>query len=267
MIDLTSIDKSNKTNSNAADKNISLVNQKVSIYDSHFEESFLNLSESNNKYSNTNNTEIMGIKDTLIMNKTYNKLLSEWQKEKFSDELLQYKDNLINQVSDLIDKSQKQINATFADENQFLKEIMELDLERLVYVLKDYLRIRIVKIEKFLYFIIKNDLSGLLSPNEFEYAFNLFKLKRAYFNQSLYKKIAPDLSEFKNSISNKVVVSPNTNNYSFVKCLSNESITLSLKNVFETIEEGYIEMIRGEIYCLPERLIKDGCEINQFCFI
>jgi GINS complex subunit 4 len=256
MIDLTSIEKTSLLNS-----------KKTSVYDSHFEENFQNITESSNKYSNTNSTEIMGIKDTLIMNKTYNKLILEWQKEKFSDELLQYKDTLVNQVSDLIDKSLKQINTTLADENQFLKEIMELDLERLVFVLKDYLRIRIAKIEKFLYFIIKNDLSGLLSSNEFEYAFNLFKLKRAYFNQILYKKIAPDLSEFKNSISNKVVVSPNVNNYTFVKCLSHESITLSLKNVFETIEEGYIEMIKGDIYCLPERLIKDGCDINQFCFI
>ena len=68
-------------------------------------------------------------------------------------------------------------------------ETYDLDLERVKFILRDYLRIRLLKIEKYLYYIIKNDLCNILSEAEFEYAKNLFKIKRKYFSENFYKKI------------------------------------------------------------------------------
>lgn len=213
------------------------------------------------------NTEVMGISETSCIHPLYKSLIIEWQKEKFSDELLPAKEEMIKKISLFIEKINSKLKESLSDENQFLKEIFELDLERLLFVLKDYLRIRLIKIEKYLYFIIKNDMGSILSTDEFEYAFNLFKIKRAYFNQNLYKNIHSDLNEFKDGISSKIIVSHNPNSFSFVKCVLNESLTLNLKEAFTNSEKDYIELMKDEIYCLPNILIKNACEVNQLAYI
>ena len=218
-------------------------------------------------YLESSQLEIMGLKDTNIMNNVYSKLIIEWQKEKFSDDLHPYKEDLINKVSSLIDSTKENIDKNFSDENQFLKEIMELDLERLIFVLKDYLRIRIVKIEKYLYFIIKNDLHSILSNSEFEFAYDLYKIKKAYFDQNLNSKlIYKELVEFDKKISESVLVTPNKNIYTFVKCLSTESITINIQDVYPS-NSSFLTLIKGEIYCLPESLVKSNCEISRLAYI
>ena len=59
-------------------------------------------------------------------------------------------------------------------DDHFTSILLKMDLERIKFVLKSYLRARIVKIERFLLYIIEKDQSQLLSDSEMQFAFNLY---------------------------------------------------------------------------------------------
>lgn len=212
--------------------------------------------------------DFMGLKDSRMFSRLYKQLIVEWSKEKFCEQLLPYQETMIKQTSEAIEKYRNNVlNESIKKSGyDFLSEIYEMDLERLVYLFKDYLRIRLVKIQHLMYYVIKNDYTHLLSENEFDYAYNLFKMKRAYFQHILFKNVHPSISEFTQGLSPKIVVEPNYKAYCFIKIL-NEGVTINLKDIFETIDEGIIYMTSGQIYCIPQILVKDNWGINQIAFV
>jgi len=56
-----------------------------------------------------------------------------------------------------------------------------MELERVKYMLKSYLRTRLLKLEKQAIYIIEKDLASLLSDPEMQYAWNLYENKKNYF--------------------------------------------------------------------------------------
>lgn len=53
---------------------------------------------------------------------------------------------------------------------------MIYDLDRIKYYLKKYLRVRLNKIEKNIFYIVHSNLSSMFSNDEFVYACDFFKL-------------------------------------------------------------------------------------------
>ena len=49
------------------------------------------------------------------------------------------------------------------------------------YMLKNYLRTRIFKIERYLLYIVEKDLTALLSDGEIQYAWQLYESKKDLF--------------------------------------------------------------------------------------
>ncbi len=116
-----------------------------------------NLSGQNNQFLDDNNDEIDN------NNSLINGLIKIWKNEKFSNDILLYQNSLISTAIDLVEKTEKELkDSSIEKENS---DIIELDIERMKFLIKDYLRIRIMKIEKYLFYILKNDLSSLLSEN------------------------------------------------------------------------------------------------------
>jgi hypothetical protein len=134
-------------------------------------------------------------------------------------------------------------------------------------MLRDYTRIRLAKIEKYLFHLIKNDLSGLLSQSEFEFANHLFKLKRKYFSDNLYKKINPQLHDFGSSgISKEVVQGPPEKFYSMMKSNTNEANYISVKDIYLESNET-LSIHKDDIVCLPYTLIKEKIEEKKYQLI
>jgi len=71
-----------------------------------------------------------------------------------------------------------------------------MELERVKYMLKSYLRTRLFKIERNLFFVIEKDLANLLSESEIEYAWTLSENKKTLFNMGLFSKIPSSLNHF-----------------------------------------------------------------------
>ena len=67
-------------------------------------------------------------------------------------------------------------------------------MDRVKFLLKAYLRARIVKIEKHLLFIVEKDQANLLSQAEMEYAWTLYESKKEHFNREFFSKISNKLN-------------------------------------------------------------------------
>ncbi len=95
-------------------------------------------------------------------------LVTIWRNEKLSQTLLPYEENIINESTSLIEKKENEINNKKMDKN--VKYYIEIDIQRIKFIIKDYLRIRLMKIEKYLFFLLKNNKIDILSQNEIKFA-------------------------------------------------------------------------------------------------
>lgn len=192
-------------------------------------------------------------------------MIDIWKNEKFAKELLPCQDKFISELTTYIEEKEKDL----AGVTKEIKDIAELDLERLKFVIKDYLRIRLFKIQKYLFYILKEDLSSILTPNEIKFIVELINMKSVYFNEGLKKvnilcnNFRPFLDKFKNmsdkitSLNDEMIIKPNTNDYVFVESIVDQNIIVNFKEKFENCEQEYLVMEKGFIYFLPYSLIKE----------
>ena len=69
-------------------------------------------------------------------------------KEKIAKDLLKIDESLIDKITGLIDEKEQEINSKQLQKKDQEVELLELDIERVKFILKDYLRIRIKKVIK-----------------------------------------------------------------------------------------------------------------------
>ena len=87
-----------------------------------------------------------------------------------------------------------------------------MEIERVKFLLKAYLRARIIKIEKHLLYIIEKDQASLLSQAEMEYAWTLCETKKEHFNNEFFNKISKKLNVMSddNDITDNMITKPNS---------------------------------------------------------
>ena len=131
-------------------------------------------------------------------------LVTIWRNEKLSQTLLPYEENIINESTSLIEKKENEINNKKMDKN--VKYYIEIDIQRIKFIIKDYLRIRLMKIEKYLFFLLKNNKIDILSQNEIKFAAELMDIKAAYFMQGLKKmnSLANNFFQFTDKTKSRV---------------------------------------------------------------
>ena len=66
-----------------------------------------------------------------------------------------------------------------------------MEIERIKFMLKSYLRTRVLKIEKFLIYLVEKDLGKLLSAAEMDYCWTLYESRKAHLKSEILDKI-PD---------------------------------------------------------------------------
>ena len=72
--------------------------------------------------------------------------------------------------------------------------IYKMELERVKFVLKSYLRVRLTKIERHLIYIIEKDRSELLSESEKIFAFNVLESRKQHFQNTFFDKVPRELN-------------------------------------------------------------------------
>ena len=130
-----------------------------------------------------------------------------------------------------------------------------MEIERVKYLLKSYLRSRIIKIEKQLIYLIEKDQAHLLSQSEMEYAWNLSEAKKEVYQKDFFNKISKTLNKMEENMPEHMskyfclfwpflVPKPNSKQFVFVKFL----VTMPKITILGHID---IQVKEDNIYFLP----------------
>lgn len=104
-------------------------------------------------------------------------------------EILPYQHALIETICKQINTKDREINirankkgtGNNSNDERFYLNILRMEMERVKYLLKSYLRSRIVKIEKHLLYIVEKDQAHLLSEAEINFAWNQYESRKKHF--------------------------------------------------------------------------------------
>ena len=200
-------------------------------------------------------------------------LVTIWRNEKLSQTLLPYEENIINESTSLIEKKENEINNKKMDKN--VKYYIEIDIQRIKFIIKDYLRIRLMKIEKYLFFLLKNNKIDILSQNEIKFAAELMDIKAAYFIQGLKKlnSLSNNFYQFTDktktrvqkmqTISDAMITKPNDNDYVVVQNVTNNTININIKDVCSEYKGDFLSLYSGEKCLVPFKLIENYLKHKQ----
>lgn len=99
------------------------------------------------------------------------KLSTAIRQEKFSPEILPFQHETVGQLMESVrSQSERLKQIKVAENNKAFVDLQLLELERIKYLLKSYLRTRLHKIETNIFYVVKENLTSLLSEAEFIYA-------------------------------------------------------------------------------------------------
>jgi GINS complex subunit 4 len=130
-------------------------------------------------------------------------------------------------------------------DDRFFFNVHKMELERIKFMLKSYLRARLFKIERYLLFIVEKDQASLLSESEMQYAWSLYESKKEHFAQAFLNKIPSRLNPFdSDTLEDRMITKPNDQEFVFVRFLKDYE-------VYALNIEIEIKIKRDTIYFMP----------------
>lgn len=126
-----------------------------------------------------------------------------------------------------------------------------MELERIKFTLKSYLRARLAKVERHLLYIVEKDQSELLSQAEKMFAFNLYEARKTHFEQSFFEKIPRKLNIMEEEpVNDRYITQPNLEEFVFIRML----VTISAYAYSEDIE---VQLLENNVYFMPYSGIRE----------
>jgi len=118
--------------------------------------------------------------------------------EKMAPELLPFQFSLVEKMLRLISSREQSIeqNRQGDVDDRFYLNIYRMELERVKFIMKSYLRTRLAKIERHLVYIVEKDRSELLSEAEKIFALNLLEARKTHFQETFFEKVPRELNIF-----------------------------------------------------------------------
>lgn len=204
----------------------------------------------------------------------YLEMIDAWRNEKLSQDLLPHKEELITYLITKIEKKEQEITDLKMDKDT--KYFIEIDIQRIKFLIKDYLRIRLMKIEKYLFYLMKNDKLDILTKEEIGVAAELMDMKAVYFNQSL-KKMNSLVNNFYQFVTNNkekrvenaknildsMIVKPPENDFVIVQNISNDNIVLNIKEIYNDYQSEFITLEPDDKCLVPFKLIERELNDNK----
>ncbi|KAF2310297.1 hypothetical protein GH714_007623 [Hevea brasiliensis] len=101
---------------------------------------------------------IMDDYETLISTTDVELLKRAWRNEKAAPEILQYESSLVQRIKEQIELAEQNVEMFEADSiDPLTVSLYQMDLDRTQFLLRSYLRVRLQKIEEYLFHILKTD--------------------------------------------------------------------------------------------------------------
>ncbi|KAK9672305.1 hypothetical protein RND81_12G091200 [Saponaria officinalis] len=190
-------------------------------------------------------------------------LKKAWRDEKSAPQILHFQAPLVQRSYEqiqLMEETIKEITGSGFD--PLIVSIYQMDLNRALYLLKSYLRIRLHKIEKDVIHISKTDLWDRLSEQEQRFTKRCYDSMKNYVDESVLSKLPigyqSNLKQSNASEEDDMVPEPNLD--TFVFCKSEGSIgSIPLDDSADEI----VDLVAGDLYVLRYKSIKTYVENGQ----
>lgn len=179
-----------------------------------------------------------------------------WRNEKAAPEILQFE-------SELIQRSREQIQLLEETVEEFMENgvddivasLYQMDLDRTLFLLRSYLRIRLQKIEKYMIHIAKTDLWNRLSEQEQRFSKRCTDIMEKHLKQSVLDRLpygyGSILQQSVSSEEDDMVPEPQLDTFVFCK-------TKSDVGAFQLDDTGdeIVDLVADDLYVLRYKSIK-----------
>lgn len=186
-----------------------------------------------------------------------------WRNEKAAPEILHFE-------SELIQRSREQIQLLEETVEEFMENgvddlvvsLYQMDLDRTLFLLRSYLRIRLQKIEKYMIHIAKTDLWNRLSKQEQRFSKRCTDIMEKHLKQSVLDRLpygyGSILQQSVSSEEDDMVPEPQLDTFVFCK-------TKSDVGAFQLDDTGdeIVDLVADDLYVLRYKSIKGLVEGNK----
>ncbi|KAL9228066.1 hypothetical protein vseg_003682 [Gypsophila vaccaria] len=201
--------------------------------------------------------------ESLMATSDVDLLKKAWRDEKSAPQILHFQASLVQRSYEqiqLMEETIKEITGSGFD--PLIVSIYQMDLNRALYLLKSYLRIRLHKIEKDMIHISKTDLWDRLSEQEQRFTKRCYDCMKNYVDESVLSKLPTgyqsNLKQSNASEEDDMVPEPNLD--TFVFCKTENSIgSIALDDSADEI----VDLVAGDLYVLRYKSIKTYVENGQ----
>ena len=171
-------------------------------------------------------------------------LFNSWSNEKRAPELLRFDASAVSQAKVfLADRSTEALAGLPVD----IRDIYQLDVDRVAYVLKSYLRLRLFKLQKYYHYYLASE-TEKLSASERRFAERMAALNKAHMHTA-FLHCLPEEEVFQSISTDKMVRKPDIRGFVFARVLQSAGTIMcgSGEESFELlVEKGKTYLAR---YC------------------
>lgn len=196
-------------------------------------------------------------------NTDYIQLRRSWMNEMRSPELLPFETDAVENIIKALRPQWALISAHQWSRDTYIRDLLVMEADRVSYVLKSYLRIRLGKIQKFArhYVSTRNILSGA----ELKFAQNLLAVTEQAFSSMFLRHLPPDDEYFQSLVASDdpggdMVRRPNLDAVVFVK------VTDHIGSI-RTGPDETADLVKDHSYMIKYALVKDFLHENRLCLI
>eukprot|EP00033_Pygsuia_biforma_P002714 GCRY01002998.1.p1 GENE.GCRY01002998.1~~GCRY01002998.1.p1 ORF type:complete len:204 (+),score=23.25 GCRY01002998.1:107-718(+) len=170
-----------------------------------------------------------------------------WINEKCSPEILVYEEGAVENIQALLREKEDAIIENSGDvDGSFASHLMQLEIDRIKFLLRSYLRARLDKITKYSLYVTKNDSTfDRLSPAEKTFVTKYVEAYSKHFNTSFLSHIPASLRTLDTDTEQmKMVPTPNLDTFVFFRVLEDVGLyQVSYNNMADEVS-----LSKGDIY-------------------
>ncbi|KAJ4900772.1 DNA replication protein-related [Raphanus sativus] len=203
--------------------------------------------------------------ESLLSTSDVELLKRAWRNEKAAPEILPYQGDLVERAKGQIELVEGNIEDYVEDGiDPLVVSLYQMDLDRTQFLLRSYLRVRLLKIEKFMFHILKSEeAESRLSEQEKAFARRCAADLTKHFEESVLLKLPENYQTVQKQslISDEDDMVPEPNLDTFVVCRSKNSLKLNLYEEGET--PVILDLDRGEPSFVRYRAVKRAFESGE----
>uniref|UniRef100_A0A0D3G341 DNA replication complex GINS protein SLD5 n=1 Tax=Oryza barthii TaxID=65489 RepID=A0A0D3G341_9ORYZ len=199
-----------------------------------------------------------------------------WRNEKASPEILRFDSPLVSRVREQIQLLEETLD-DFGESgvDDLVVSLYQMDLDRTLFLLRSYLRLRLQKIEKYMMHISKSeDLLSRLSQQEQRFAKSCTEMMEKHLEQSVLSKLpygydsvtrqSLSSTEDDMGISFDLIIIPEPQLDTFVFCKTKSDVGAFQ---LDDIGEEVVDLVADDLYVLRYKSIKGLVESGQIDLI